>query len=248
MLKFHHMHPIPALVCSKHLCIGGIFIRLLLEAPQPKAGAATAGAGQKSVVERLPAPKEFFSAAHHRLLCLGDASLAGAAGGLLGSTAGSLGGAAPAGGASYGKLALGSASGAMGGVRADAEGDRELCVRAMAAAYHVHAGVIGPVEGIAHLVALLDATPSRPLRQHLLLLLEALVAPSCLAPSGGTAAGTASSAEAPGAGLPLPPPAGQEASARAAHANGVALVEAGGVQLMVDLVAGGRQHVEHSGG
>jgi DnaJ family protein C protein 13 len=103
----------------------------------------------------------------------------------------------------------------------------------MAAAYNVHAGVVGPVEGIPHLVALLDATPSRALRQHLLLLLEALVAPSCLAAS----AGTATSAEAAGTGLPPPPPAGQEAAARAAHANGVALLEAGGVQLMVDLVA-----------
>jgi DnaJ family protein C protein 13 len=103
---------------EKHLCIGGIYVRLLLEAP------ANSGGGGSSVVERLPAPREFFAAAHHRLLCLGDASLA------------------PAG----------------------AGADRELCARAMAAAYHAHAGAIGPVEGIAHLAALLDATPSRPLR------------------------------------------------------------------------------------
>lgn len=216
------LHPLPPSPrsCSKHLCIGGIFIRLLLEAPPAKAG--TASAGQKSVVERLPAPKEFFAAAHHRLLCLGDASL-------LGSPIAGLGGAAAAAsGSSYGGPAP---SGIAGG----AEGDRELCVRAMAAAYNVHAGVIGPVEGIPHLVSLLDATPSRPLRQHLLLLLEALVSPSCLAAS----AGTATSADGTAAALAPPPPAGQEAAARAAHANGVALLEAGGVQLMVDLVTGG---------
>lgn len=213
--------------CSKHLCIGGIFIRLLLEAPQAKAG--TAGAGQKSVVERLPAPKEFFAAAHHRLLCLGDASLLGS------PTAGLGGAAAAASGSSYGWAAPSGIAGAAGVLRGDAEGDRELCVRAMAAAYNVHAGLIGPVEGIPHLVSLLDATPSRALRQHLLLLLEALVSPSCLAAS----AGTATSADGTVAALVPPPPAGQEAAARAAHANAVALLEAGGVQLMVDLVTGG---------
>ena len=212
---------------------------MLLEAPQagaaPAAGQTAAPAGQRTVVERLPAPKEFFAAAHHRLLCLGDATLAGAAAGL-GSAAGSAGGTLAAGGANgYGKggLSVGSAAGSL---RWDAEGDRELCVRAMAAVYSAHAGVIGPVEGIPHLAALLDAAPSRALRQHLLLLLEALVAPSCLA---APSTGTASSAEASSASLPPPPPSGQEAAARAAHANGLALLEAGGVQLMADLVAGG---------
>ena len=205
--------PLPPRPRSKHLCIGGIYVRLLLET-QPHPPSTAAAASHKSVVERLPAPKEFFAAAHHRLLCLGDASLLP----LMGAT----GGAPSAGG--------GGGGGGGGGRRWDADGDRELCVRAMAAAYHAHAGAIGAIEGIPHLAALLDATPSRALRQHLLLLFEALVAPSCLAPA-------AAAGGAPGA-APAPP-ARHEAAARAAHANGAALLEAGGVQLMVDVVAGG---------
>ena len=159
------------------------------------------------MVERLPAPKEFFAAAHHRLLCLGDASLLlGGSSSILASAGSSFGvGAAGGGGATAGTLA--------GRREAEAEVDRELCLRAMAAAYHVHAGaragrqeveaqggsaaccrrrrcrscfvcplqphqghtdlschvimgagVIGPVEGIPHLLALMDATASRSLR------------------------------------------------------------------------------------
>jgi DnaJ family protein C protein 13 len=108
-----------------------VYVRLLLDAP-----ASSASGGGAGIVERLPAPRDFFAAVHHRLLCLGDASLL--AGG---------GGGAPA-----------------RQREAEAEADRELCLRAMAAVYHVHAGVIGPVEGLPHLLALLDATPSRSLR------------------------------------------------------------------------------------
>lgn len=208
---------------SKHLSIGGVYVRLLLEPPPGSAGGAAAA--RASVVERLPAPKEFFAAAHHRLLCLGDAVLQPLAAAALatGVSSGSCGGGAGG----------GAAGGAPSGQRQwDAEADRELCVRAMAAAYHVHAGAIGPVEGLPHLAALLDATPSRALRQHLLLLLEALVAPSALQAPPATAAG-ASGADGVVAA------ASREAAARAAAANGAALVEAGGVQLCVDVLTGG---------
>ena len=125
------------MLCSKHLCVGGIFVRLLLEGP---AAAASASAG---VMERLPAPRDFFMAAHHRLLCLGDTNLL--------PLAGSGGG---------GVVGGGGAAGDAG----EAEAQRELCVRAMAAAYRSHAGAIGPVDGIPHLLALFDATPNRAMR------------------------------------------------------------------------------------
>ena len=110
------------------------------------------------MVERLPAPREFFAAAHHRLLCLGDASL------LLSPAAAAAAASSSSGGGSSFFTGSGGGAGSSSGRQVDAEADRELCVRAMAAAYHVHAGAIGPVEGIAHLAALFDATPSRALR------------------------------------------------------------------------------------
>lgn len=211
--------------CSKHLSIGGVYVRLLLEPPPASAAAAVAAAGgtRASVVERLPAPKEFFSAVHHRLLCLGDASLLPP-------------------GLAVPSAAAGGAAGWASQRQWDAEGDRELCVRAMTAAYHVHAGAIGPVEGISHLAALLDATPSRSLRHRLLLLFEALVAPRVLHAAASSSGEAAADDPADGGGVVAAADAlrgSQEAEARAAHANGVALLEAGGVALLVDMLAGG---------
>jgi DnaJ family protein C protein 13 len=137
------------------LCIGGVYIRLLLEAPTAGGNARGAGSSGSSVVERLPAPREFFAAAHHRLLCLGDASL------LLSPAAAAAAASSSGSGGSGASFFSDSSS---NGRQVDAEADRELCVRAMAAAYHVHAGAIGPVEGITHLAALFNATPSRALR------------------------------------------------------------------------------------
>ena len=68
------------------------------------------------------------------------------------------------------------------------------------------------MDGISHLTALLDCTPSRRLRERLLQLVEALLAPE------------AAHAD--------------DAAARAARENGVAFMAAGGVQLMADMVAG----------
>lgn len=69
------------------------------------------------------------------------------------------------------------------------------------------------MDGISHLTALLDRTPSRRLRGRLLQLVEALLAPE------------AAHAD--------------DSAARAARENGVAFMAAGGVQLMADMVAGG---------
>ena len=70
----------------------------------------------------------------------------------------------------------------------------------------------GPFGGTPHVAALLDRTMSRPLRGCLLRLLEALLTPAAARTS--------------------------EPAARAARANAAAFVEAGGVPLAVDLVAG----------
>jgi DnaJ family protein C protein 13 len=121
-------------------------------------------------------------------------------------------------------LRLGDAgAAAAGGGAGDAGEERELCARAMAAVYSAHAAAIGPfAEGLPHLVALADATPSRGLRDRLLELLEVLVAPAPAAGGGERGA----------------------AAAAAARANAAALAEAGGLELLVDVAAAGA----HGGG
>jgi hypothetical protein len=47
------------------------------------------------------------------------------------------------------------------------------------------AGVIGPVQGLPHLLALLDASPRRPVRHHLLLLVAALLQPRAVQAQAG---------------------------------------------------------------
>lgn len=114
--------------------------------------------GDASAVEKLAAPREFFTAAYHRLLCCGDnaAAAAGAA-----------------------RAAAG------GGAELGAAGMRQLCVKAMAATYSAHAHVIGPFEGVAHLLGLMDASPQRDLRDGVLLMLRALIAPRAAGPPAG---------------------------------------------------------------
>jgi uncharacterized membrane protein (DUF441 family) len=151
----------------------------------------------------------------------------------------------------------------------------------MAAAYSTHAGTIGPFEGIPHLLQLLDTTQQRSLRHGLLLLMQALVAPSAagdlsalnaaniqhaasssssstsltVAAAGGAGAGAgtpqgvpslsvntgagSAAAAAVGRGVRLSRlPAGQQAAVKAAKANGYLLMDHGGLQLLVDFVAG----------
>ena len=175
----------------QHLCIGGVYPRLLLE-----GGAAGADA-----VARLAAPAEFFTACYHRLLCCGDEAAPAEAGGLGG-------------------------------------GMRQLCVKAMAAAYSAHAHRIGPFEGAAHALRLLDATPRRDLRHGLLLLVRALVAPAAAGPPAYEAADGAAAV----------PPAQRAAALRAAKANAYALMDAGGLELLVDVVAGAHDCSERRAG
>lgn len=74
------------------------------------------------------------------------------------------------------------------------------------------ADVAGPLDGIPYLTALLDRTQSTALRHVLLRFLEATVAPSAARAS--------------------------DAAAQAARANADSLVDCGGVQLAIDIVAG----------
>lgn len=144
-------------------------------------------------------------------------------------------------------------------------------MKAMAAAYSAHAGTIGPFEGIPHLLQMLDSTKHRSLRHGLLLLLQALIAPKAAGDvsaaasqqlpasstasslpnvSGSVAATAASKQGAPAAGsssslsqVPRMTPA-QAAAVRAAKANGYLLMDHGGLQLLVDFVAGAHECTE----
>ncbi|KAK9809260.1 hypothetical protein WJX72_012293 [[Myrmecia] bisecta] len=173
---------------SKQLCVGGVYIKLLLEGVDQGA------------VEKLAAPKDLFQALYHQFMCLAD------------------GGLRPFEALDQQRGKQESALAAF--VEGDPESDRELCARAMAAVYHVYAGVIGPFEGLGHITALLDRTMSRSLRHCLLRLVEALLVPN-----------TATQ---------------DERASRAAKANGVLFVEAGGVQLAVDLLTGAHEASERT--
>lgn len=98
--------------------------------------------------------------------------------------------------------------------------NRDLLVRAMTAVYAAHAGAIGPFDGISYVLALLDGTPSRSLRQRLLQFVSALVQ--------STVQG------------------GEEKRLAILRANGDALVSAGAVPLLCDMVASGHESSEKS--
>ena len=237
---------------QKHLCIGGVYVKLLLEGSDPAA------------VDKLANPKEFFNAAYHTLLCCPpDEEEEG-----LGGAAASSRGAAAAGGGA-------------GGKGAGARATQQLCVQAMAAAYSAHAGVIGPFEGVAHLLRLMDQTTRRSLRHGLLLLVQALVMPKAAGPpaaisataaafasavtgrggnittlpniaAGKAAGGSSSAGGGPGGGGRASSAGGvgggltaqQMQALRAARANGYALQDAGGLELLVDVVAGAHECTE----
>ncbi|KAF8069423.1 GRV2 [Scenedesmus sp. PABB004] len=173
---------------ASQLCIGGVYVRLLLEG------------GDAAAVDKLASPREFFNACYHTLLACPDAGGDGD----------------------------GDAASAPGGARIT----QQLCVKAMAAAYSAHAGAIGPFEGVAHLLQLLDATPRRSLRHGLLLLLQALIAPRAAGDLAPPTAATAARGAAPG---------GARGGGGLPNANGYALMDAGGLELLVDFVAGAHE-------
>jgi hypothetical protein len=208
-------------------------------ADQPCLGGAVCCAA--AAVDKLASPKEFFTACYHTLLCCPETSDSSASS----STSGS---------SNSGKIT------------------QQLCVKAMAAAYSAHAGTIGPFEGIPHLLQLLDNTQQRSLRHALLLFLQALIAPkaagdlAALPPSSSTAttlpnvSGSVAAAAAmsqqqgqsnsigSSSGKPSPSQqktnAAQAAAVRAAKANGYLLMDHGGLQLLVDFVAGAHECTE----
>ncbi|GIL47629.1 hypothetical protein Vafri_4396, partial [Volvox africanus] len=202
---------------AKHVVVGGIYIRLLLE------GADTAA------VEKVPQPRELFNSLHHAFLCAADpvtqgfqnAAAATAAAAVSAATSTAIGGAVT------------DASTAVAAAAAVADAavtaDQELSARAMAAVYHAHAGTIGPTDGLRHLIHVLDYTFCRRLRHALLELVVALLSPRCLTAASGTAAGGAGAVTSP--------------AARAARVNSYAFMEAGGLELLTDMVA-----YAHTGG
>ena len=148
---------------ASQLTIGGVHVKLLLEAANAST-AADAAADLRSLVN----PKEFFTALHLHFLRRGDVGM----------------------GISSTTISSSQSTKAANWSGIDAASERELCIRAMAATYAVHAGDIGPFEGLQHIVDLLDSTPSRPMRQRLLTLIEALICPEDIYGEGSTPGST----------------------------------------------------------
>eukprot|EP00210_Caulerpa_lentillifera_P007523 g7188.t1 len=175
---------------ERHLCIGGIYIKLLLE-----------NINQGSI-EKLICPKDFFNALYHRFLCEADESVHLD---LIASCRRS------------------SIDDEKSTVSAFVEGDptyeRELCISAMAVVYSVHAGEIGPFDGIDHATKLMDCTMNRSMRCRLLQLFESFISPQADDPN----------------------------SQRVAKANGMAFVKAGGISICVDFITSVHEVTERSG-
>lgn len=199
----------PKSLKDKHLTLGGVHVRLLLE------GSDIAS------VNKLTSPDQVFGAAHHRFLMLGDTGLRGS------WTTPGLSSSLSSGGGGGGGDGENSRGGGL--IKNEAysstpDEDRELCVRTMAAVYAVHAERIGPCPGIPHLVALFDSTSLRSLRLHLLRLLHALVV--CRSDGGGGES------------------VGGNDNEEIARANGDALIAAGAVPLLCDMVAAAHEMSE----
>ena len=80
----------------------------------------------QGAVEKVAGPKDLFQALYHHFLCLADTGLQLDA---------------PVTGATPG--AAGRPPSVAAGVQGDAEAERVLCIRAMAAVYSKHAGLVG---------------------------------------------------------------------------------------------------------
>jgi DnaJ family protein C protein 13 len=235
---------------SSYLTIGGVHVKLLLDAAASSSSSSVgsaAGAGSADKLKSLVNPREFFTAAHLHFLRRGDS-------GLFASSSSSRGGSNSSGTTTSGNGSSCSARDTWNGI--DASAERELCVRAMAAAYAVHAVEIGPFEGMQHIVDLLDSTPSKSLRQWLLCLLHALVCPertaqkiassssSSILENGGEEeeeekekAKYAFVSRVEDAASPTTSKQREKAAVEVAQANAAALVAAGGVEILVDLVS-----------
>ena len=238
---------------AQETCIGGVYAKYLID-PHPDAAQHVMDMGQ---------PKDFFHACFHRFLTAdlagsGDRAMAMADGGGM-SRGGGAGAGADAGGTvgvttgidgqshSHSHFASESAT------AADAE--RVLCLRCMAAVYRQWASDIGAFEGTAHMVRVADTATTRALRHAALELIEALTMPR-----GSRALTGAMAALGVGAHAPPPPAhagegdrtcdapawmlaqaagavavtgAAAERASRASAANCAAVMDAGGVAVLV---------------
>ncbi|KAL0040215.1 hypothetical protein WJX77_000548 [Trebouxia sp. C0004] len=177
---------------ASQLCIGGVYVRLLLDGVDQGA------------VQKVAGPRDLFQSLYHHFLCLADSGLQ----------------LSPAAKPTLARGAPTPSPSVAAEVQGDVDGERVLCIRAMAAVYLEHAGVIGAFDGVGHVTALLDHSMDRAVRCCLLRLLESLLAPEASRQD--------------------------EKAGRVAAANGRAFVEAAGVQLAVDLVAGAHEAQERT--
>ncbi len=180
-------------------------------------------------VDKLVAPKEFFTACYHAFLRAASSDTA----------------MAPMAAAARQRSTLSNGSSASSTATADAAPQtvQELCVKAMAAAYSAHAGTIGLFEGIPHLLRVMDLTLQRSLRHVLLQLMQALVMPRAAMPSSNSnSIPDASSSNGSSSGGRSA--AQQAAALRAAKANGYLLMDNGGLELLVDIVADAHEYGE----
>lgn len=98
---------------SRFLCIGNIFIKLLLENVE------------QGSIEQLQNPKDFFNALYHKFLCEADHSIH------LEQLA-----------ATSKQVTTEEKSTIAAFLEGDSENERELCIRAMACVYSIHAGIL----------------------------------------------------------------------------------------------------------
>jgi hypothetical protein len=112
----------------------------------------------------------------------------------------------------------------------DSRYEIEMCLRAMAAVYDVHAHHVGPCKGVPYLVSMLDHTDSSTVRTRLVSLIVALVSPKAafVAEAGRAGDLSARSASSPKMGAA----AAALKAAAAAKANGREIMAAGAQFLL----------------
>lgn len=92
----------------------------------------------QGAVEKVAGPKDLFQSLYHHFLCLADTGLQ-----LTPAAKPTRGGGSPT-----------PSPSVAAGVQGDVEGERVLCIRAMAAVYLKHAGVIGVLPVLLQIVCM----------------------------------------------------------------------------------------------
>ena len=98
----------------------------------------TCGVCPQGAVEKVAGPKDLFQSLYHHFLCLADTGLQ-----LTPAAKPTRGGGSPT-----------PSPSVAAGVQGDVEGERVLCIRAMAAVYLKHAGVIGVLPVLLQIVCM----------------------------------------------------------------------------------------------